>query len=163
MAHPTISVMFEQDHDRLDRLFHTFREKKRSDLEAAKEAFKEFKFGLQRHIVWEEEILFPAWEEKTGISEGGPTMVMRREHRQIGDALEAIHAKVQAQNPESDPEEQTLLNLLGAHNVKEERILYPAIDQVTTEEERGEMYRSMEALPEDRYRVCCGTDEEAQS
>lgn len=160
MAHPTISETFQQDHDRLDRLFQTFREKKRSDFAAAKEAFKEFKFGLQRHIVWEEEILFPAWEEKTGMSEGGPTMVMRREHRQIGDALEAIHAKVQAQNPESDAEEHMLLNVLSAHNMKEERVLYPAIDQVTAEGDRGRIYRAMEDIPEERYQTCCGTHEE---
>ena len=36
-----------------------------------KEAFKEFKLGLQRHIVWEEELLFPIWEEKTGMVEDG--------------------------------------------------------------------------------------------
>ncbi len=60
----TISQFFEQDHDRLDELFKTFQQLKRSDFAKAKEAFKEFKFGLQRHIVWEEDQLFPLWEEK---------------------------------------------------------------------------------------------------
>ena len=73
----TISEFYEQDHDRLDELFKTFQKLKRSDFAKAKEAFKEFKFGLQRHIVWEEGVLFPLWEEKTGMSEGGPTFVMR--------------------------------------------------------------------------------------
>ena len=65
---------YEQDHDRLDELFKTFQQLKRSDFPKAKEAFKEFKFGLQRHIVWEEDLLFPLWEKKTGMSEGGPTL-----------------------------------------------------------------------------------------
>ena len=73
----TIREFYEQDHDRLDELFKTFQQLKRSDFAKAKEAFKEFKFGLQRHIVWEEDLLFPLWEEKTGMSEGGPTFVMR--------------------------------------------------------------------------------------
>jgi iron-sulfur cluster repair protein YtfE (RIC family) len=129
---------------------------KRSDFGKAKEAFKEFKLGLQRHIVWEEDLLFPLWEDKTGMSEGGPTFVMRNEHRQIGQQLEAIHDKVAEQNPESDQEEQALLNLLSAHNMKEERVLYPAIDNVTSSEEREMIFQSMKNIPEDRYKVCCG-------
>ena len=154
--HKTISAFFEQDHDRLDELFKTFQALKRTDFDQAKEAFKDFKFGLQRHIVWEEDLLFPLWEAKTGMSAGGPTFVMRAEHRQIGEQLEAIHDKVAERNPESDQEEQALLRLLGAHNMKEERVLYPSIDGVTTAEEREAVYRNMEQIPEDRYRVCCG-------
>jgi regulator of cell morphogenesis and NO signaling len=154
--HKTVSTFYEQDHDRLDELFKTFQKFKRSDFAKAKEAFKEFKFGLQRHIVWEEDLLFPLWEEKTGMSDGGPTFVMRNEHRQIGQLLEAIHGKVADQNPECDQEEQALLNLLGSHNMKEERVLYPAIDQVTNEIERESVFRNMDKIPEERYRVCCG-------
>lgn len=154
----TISTFFEEDHDRLDGLFKTFQSIKRSDFATARQAFKEFKFGLQRHIVWEEDLLFPLWEEKTGMAEGGPTQVMRREHRQIGDCLEAIHRKVQEEEPDSDREEQALLELLKAHNMKEERVLYPSIDSVTTEEERETVYRAMKNIPEERYQVCCGTD-----
>jgi len=152
----TIRQFFEEDHDRLDGLFQSFQALKRSDAAKAKAAFKEFKFGLQRHIVWEEELLFPLWEEKTGLSDGGPTFVMRHEHRRIGEQLEAIHRKVAEENPDSDQEEQALTALLASHNLKEERVLYPSLDQVTTEEERKAVYRRMAGIPEDRYRVCCG-------
>ena len=152
----TISAFYEQDHDRLDELFKAFQKMKRSDFPKAKEAFKAFKFGLQRHIVWEEDVLFPLWEEKTGMSEGGPTFVMRAEHRQIGQQLEAIHGKVAEQNPDSDQEEQALLDLLGSHNMKEERVLYPAIDQLTSAEERETVFRNMNDIPEERYKLCCG-------
>ena len=152
----TISEFYEQDHDRLDELFKTFQKMKRSDFPKAKEAFKAFKFGLQRHIVWEEDVLFPLWEEKTGMSEGGPTFVMRAEHRQIGQQLEAVHDKVGDQNPDSDQEEQALLDLLGSHNMKEERVLYPAIDQLTSAEERKIVFRNMKNIPEERYKLCCG-------
>jgi iron-sulfur cluster repair protein YtfE (RIC family) len=152
----TISEFYEQDHDRLDESFKTFQQLKRSDFPKAKEAFKTFKFGLQRHIVWEEDVLFPLWEEKTGMSEGGPTFVMRAEHRQIGQQLEAIHGKVADQNPDSDQEEQALLDLLGTHNMKEERVLYPAIDQLTSAEERETVFQNMKNIPEERYKLCCG-------
>jgi regulator of cell morphogenesis and NO signaling len=156
----TISASYEQDHDRLDELFKTFQTFKRSDFPKAKEAFQEFKVGLQRHIVWEEDLLFPLWEEKTGMSEGGPTFVMRAEHRQIGAQLEAIHEKVAGGDVETEPEEQALVALLGAHNMKEERVLYPSLDQVTTHAERDIVYRKMEQIPEDRYRLCCGAQQQ---
>jgi iron-sulfur cluster repair protein YtfE (RIC family) len=152
----TITAFYEQDHDRLDELFKTFQRLKRSDFPTAKEAFKEFKYGLQRHIVWEEDVLFPLWEKETGITEGGATSVMRTEHRQIGQHLEAIHQKVVDQNPDSDQEEQALLNLLGSHNMKEERVLYPGIDQVTSAEVRETVFQNMKNIPEERYSLCCG-------
>lgn len=152
----TISKFFEKDHDRLDELFKTFQQLKRSDFPKAKEAFKQFKSGLQRHIVWEEDLLFPLWEKKTGRSEEGPTVVMRAEHRQIGQQLEAIHSKVAVQNPDSDQEEQALLDILGSHNRKEERALYPAIDQVAGPDDRETVFQNMENIPEERYKLCCG-------
>jgi iron-sulfur cluster repair protein YtfE (RIC family) len=152
----TITAFYEQDHDRLDELFKTFQQLKRSDFPKAKEAFKEFKFGLQRHIVWEEDVLFPLWEKETGITEGGATSVMRTEHRQIGQHLEAIHNKVIDQNTDSDQEEQALLNLLGSHNMKEERVLYPGIDRVTSANVRETVFQNMKNIPEERYKLCCG-------
>jgi regulator of cell morphogenesis and NO signaling len=155
-AQKTVSAFFEHDHDRLDELFKTFQQLKRSDFPKATEAFKAFKSGLQRHIVWEEDLLFPLWENKTGMSDSGPTPVMRNEHRQIGQLLEAIHGKVAAQNPDSDKEEQALLDLLGSHNRKEELRLYPAIDQVAGTEGRDAIFQSMKSIPEERYNLCCG-------
>ena len=152
----TITAFYEQDHDRLDELFKTFQQLKRSDFAKAKDAFTEFKVGLQRHIAWEEDLLFPLWEKKTGRSEEGPTVVMRVEHRQIGQQLEAIHRKVLEQNPGNDQEEQALLDLLGSHNRKEERALYPAIDQVASPEECETVFQRMENIPEERYKLCCG-------
>jgi len=152
----TICEFYEQDHDRLDELFKTFQKMKRSDFAKAKEAFKAFKFGLQRHIVWEEDLLFPLWEKETGMSEGGATSVMRAEHRQIGQHLEAIHQQVADQSPDSDQEEQALLNLLGSHNMKEERVLYPSLDRVTNAKERETVFHNMGTIPEERYKLCCG-------
>ncbi|MBC7839708.1 MAG: hemerythrin domain-containing protein [Nitrospiraceae bacterium] len=149
----TITAFYEQDHDRLDELFKTFQQLKRSDFAKAKESFKEFKVGLQRHIVWEEDILFPLWEKETGITEGGATSVMRAEHRQIEQQLEAIHGRVAEQDPNSDQAEQALLNLLGSHNMKEERVLYPGIDRVTSAGERDTIFQNMKSIPDERYKL----------
>jgi len=152
ISEESIKDYFGEDHDRLDGLFKKFQDLKRRDLLKAKELFKEFKFGLQRHIIWEEEILFPLFEEKTGIT-SGPTQVMRMEHRQIRGHLESIHKKVQDQNPDTDQEEEMLLAVLSAHNQKEENILYPAVDRVMSNTERTSAFNAMKNIPEDRYQV----------
>ena len=144
----TIREFYEKDHDRLDELFKTFQQLKRSDIPKAKGVFEEFRSGLERHIVWEEDLLFPLWEKKTGRSEEGPTVVMRGEHRQIKQQLNAIHGKVLQRNPDSDQEEQALLDILGSHNRKEERALYPAIDQVASPEDRETVFHNMKMSPE---------------
>ena len=160
MTKQVVTTYYEEDHDRLDELFKSFRQEKRQNYPKAKEYFKQFRAGLQRHIVWEEEILFPLFEEKTGLIGAGPTQVMRMEHRLIGKYLEAIHDKVRVQDPESDEEEALLLNTLQFHNHKEEHILYPAIDNALSDAERASVFSTMEEMPE-VVSTCCSTHDHA--
>ncbi len=134
----SISEFMGQDHDRLDGIFREFQSIKKSDIGKAKTLFTEFKTGLQRHIGWEEEILFPIFEETNGIREGGPTQVMRMEHRQIGDCLERIFTLVSKGSVETDGIEFELLDVLSLHNNKEEGILYPWIDDTLSESQAAE-------------------------
>jgi iron-sulfur cluster repair protein YtfE (RIC family) len=156
IATKTIQDAFAADHDRLDQCLQKFQAMKRSDFAGAKQFFKEFKFGLQRHIIWEEQILFPRFEAKTGMHGTGPTEVMRQEHRRIGALLEAIHEKVRRGDPDSDAEERDLIAVLSAHNEKEEGVLYPALDRFLSDAERAEAFEAMEKLPEEAYKQCCG-------
>ena len=145
---------YAHDHDELDNYLKQFQSFKRGDFAVAKPFFRKFKFGLQRHILWEEEILFPIFELKTGMKDNGPTAVMRQEHILIKEALEVLHLKVRQSDPDSDGEEKILIDLLSSHNYKEENILYPAIDQLTTTEEKQTLFQQMEKVPEDRYASC---------
>lgn len=156
MTMTSVRQYFEEDHDRLDSFFNEFQGLKRKDAPVAKRKFKAFLTGLTRHIVWEEEILFPLFEGKTGMMNSGPTEVMRQEHKMIHRHLEAIHAKVRVADPESDAEEAALLDVLQAHNMKEERILYPAIDAGLDAKAIKRVKTEMDALPAERYAVCCG-------
>jgi iron-sulfur cluster repair protein YtfE (RIC family) len=155
MSEETIVSVFQQDHQEIDQALEQYRSLKHSNVQAAKDSFKRFLTGLQRHIVWEEELLFPVWERKSGMTGGGPTQVMRLEHRRIADLLNAIHEKVQARNTGTEEEERQLVELLASHNMKEERILYPAIDQIVSAEERAGIFQAMKDLPEERYHTCC--------
>ena len=151
-----ISKFYEEDHNRLDELFRNYQESKKEDYQKAREYFVSFKFGLQRHIIWEEEVLFPFFEKQAKLMGHGPTEVMRQEHRVIGEALEDIHKKVQASDPNTDELDQRLLDVLGMHNYKEENILYPAIDAYAKDPlVIKKLFDEMRTIPEERYMSCC--------
>lgn len=97
--------------------------------EEGRAAFQEFRDSLLHHFQMEEMVLFPTFEERTGM-QGGPTMIMRAEHQQMRGLLD----RMQVAARDGDSEEylghgETLLVLMQQHNVKEEQILYPMTDQ----------------------------------
>ncbi len=151
----TIMNFMAKDHDRLDSLFNKFKNIRNNGAEEAKNLFHEFKTGLQRHIVWEEEILFPFFEEKTGM-QCGPTEVMRSEHITIKGLLEKIHHEIISNTrKEIAGLENELLEVLTNHNQKEEGILYPWIDNSASEAEIKDIFLKMENIPDDKYNKCC--------
>lgn len=156
MTDDTIKSYFQKDHDKLDGLFEEFQAVKACDAESAREHFGDFKHGLERHMAWEENILFPLFESKTGMKYGGPTQVMRLEHDQLKLLLRNLEEKMKQEELGDDDQETALIELLAQHNYKEENILYPMIDQSITEEERGEVFRKIKASSETGTGGCCG-------
>ena len=143
----TILEFMSVDHDRLDNKIRMYSTEKLVDIEQAESIFLFFKSELERHIIWEEDILFPVFERKTGIKDAGPTSVMRMEHIQIKDHLQKIQRKLRAKKIQ-DPcgEEVALFKLLESHNQKEENILYPGIDNLTSEQEKDQMIKRISAI-----------------
>ncbi len=143
----TILEFMSVDHDRLDNKIRMYNTEKLVDIERAESIFLLFKNELERHIAWEEHILFPVFERKTGIKDGGPTSVMRMEHIQIKDHLQKIQRKLHAKKVQDLCEEQVaLFKLLESHNQKEENILYPEIDNLTSEQEKDQMIKQISAI-----------------
>jgi hemerythrin-like domain-containing protein len=134
-----------QDHDRLDAIFRQFRSQEHVNPSEAEKLFSEFKAGLERHIVWEEEILFPLFESHTGMHSEGPTFVMRMEHQQIREHLEKIRGKIATKDTTSSDLETSLIEILTAHNQKEESVLYPRFDDSLSAGEKKETLARMGA------------------
>lgn len=84
---------------------------------------------LELHLSSEEETLFPAFEDKTGMRTG-PTAMMRLEHGQMRSLLGSLSAAVAARSGDDFAgAAETLLVLMQQHNLKEENILYPMCDR----------------------------------
>jgi uncharacterized protein (DUF2249 family)/hemerythrin-like domain-containing protein len=127
-----INEALSWDHDRLDALEEAaFRMRAAGDLQSAYDLYAEFSAGLQRHIGFEEELLFPAFEAGTGMPPtAGPTAVMRAEHREIRELLERIAGGIGDAAAPVEPLREAFHAVLGDHNLKEERVLYPGIDDL---------------------------------
>jgi len=142
-----ISQHFEADHGRLRDLLKQYQVLKSSDYPRAKENFEAFHFGLRRHMAWEEDVLFPLFERKTGIESGGPTEALRAEHKEIAEYLDVMRKKALAGDRNTDQEEETLLSLLEIHDHVEENVLYPAMDQLVTDAENDAAFEAIRNIP----------------
>lgn len=154
----TISSFFKKDHGRLDQLFYEFLETRKRNLLQAKKSFIAFKNGLLKHIGWEENLLFPVFESKTDFRDAGPTAVMRFEHEQIKKALHNIASALDRGEPGNDTAEGILVEVLVQHNIKEESILYPIVDQLLTDEEFNEIFNQIQKSTDHESSCCCGMD-----
>ena len=145
--HP--ALFFTEDHHACDALW--------AEVEAAAgsaifaDAFARFKAALVRHLAMEEEVLFPWFERRTGMTQG-PTMVMRSEHQQMRAVLtEMDYAAADDDADGVIDHGDTLLMLIQQHNVKEESVLYPMCDQVASEEDLAHLQKQLS-----RYRLAEG-------
>lgn len=112
-------LYFTADHRACDDLW--------AALEAAPSAaaWAAFDHATRRHFDMEELVLFPAFEEATGMTQG-PTAVMRMEHRQMRGLLDQMGAAAAAGDWDALLDQgDTLLMITQQHNVKEEGMLYP--------------------------------------
>jgi len=146
-----LSKHFEDDHRRLSKLLKNYQSLKTVDYPRAKENFEAFQFGLRRHMAWEEDVLFPLFERKTGIESGGTTQTLREHHRNISRYLHAMEKKLSSNNRDTDEDETLLLELLELHDRMEESFLYPEMDQLVTDVENDAALNAIRTIPEQRY------------
>lgn len=113
--------------------------------DSARSLFDRFEAAMAHHLAMEEEVLFPAFEARTGMTMG-PTQVMRSEHVQMRDLIASMGRAVAEGNLNTYLGlSETLNMLMQQHNLKEENVLYPMTDQVLGGE-RDDLMRSMEAV-----------------
>ena len=143
----SVATVLSLDHDRLDSLFDAMRHASADGrLSDATSLFAQFRVGLERHIRIEEELVFPEFERLARMpAKSGPTAVMRNEHREIERLLGAVAERL-AQGRDASVEAAELVRVLGAHNVKEESVLYPMTDNLAGPERARELVLKM-ALP----------------
>ena len=143
---PRITDVMSTDHHRCDEIFAKAEEAiSKGDWEQGAAAFQEFNDAMERHFTMEEGVLFPTFEQRTGMT-AGPTQVMRMEHMQMRQLFSDMADAVTEKNQDKYLGlSETLLMVMQQHNTKEEQILYTMADQ-TLRGDADEVLKQMGAI-----------------
>lgn len=96
----------------------------------ARRAVLDFQGALERHLLIEERVLFPAFEQAFG-DEQCPTRALRVEHLRIrGMAQRLVNAVQETDRHAFATHAEVLLLTMHQHGEKEEGVLYPMIERV---------------------------------
>lgn len=134
----TVTAYLGWDHDRISAaLADATAAVAESRFEEAARHYGRFEHGLLRHVRIEEELLFPVFEARSGIV-GGPTVVMRDEHRQVRTALGLMGGGLERRDASAFDDGRRFFDaVMPDHNAKEEHILYPTLDGLLNAAERA--------------------------
>ncbi len=144
----TLSNFMTEHHKYCDDLFiQAETAVEREQWDEAESAWSKSANEIEKHFQREEQILFPEFENLTGMMQG-PTQMMRIEHQQIRDLMGEITKSCEKQNKTSFLGlSETLMVTMQQHNMKEEQILYPMIDSAIAM--KDEIIHKMTALDTD--------------
>lgn len=95
----------------------------------ASQKWQVFANELALHLEAEETLLFPKFEQATGMTMG-PTEVMRGEHEQMRALIVELETALATRTKDQYLGlSETLMVLMQQHNMKEEMMLYPMTQQ----------------------------------
>jgi hemerythrin-like domain-containing protein len=137
-------------HAELDELFYQHQEALLAlDIRLALERLQAFQRALCRHMADEEELLLPLYGERAGPIPGGAATLFLAEHRKMLQLLTGFREQLAVLEGAPPDLKRQVLHLLDQesmfkhlvehHDLREQNILYPTLDQVTSEAERREL------------------------
>jgi hemerythrin-like domain-containing protein len=109
-------------------------------------AFEDFLAVMARHFQAEEDVLFAALERKVG--EGmGPVVIMRQEHQQMSILMDQMKDAFAARDQTKFLSlSDTWMMLTQQHNMKEEEVLYPMMDDLLAQDGAALINQAQEVL-----------------
>lgn len=142
----SISQYLSSEHGHCDNLFVEMENAVvRARWNDAEVLFYSLRTWTELHFSREEQGLFPAFEQVTTYS-GGPTEVMRSEHRQMRHILQDMDDSLKKRDVDQFlGEAETLLPMMKQHNSKEETMLYRMADQILANQ-ADSLIEKMQAL-----------------
>lgn len=119
------------------------------DPERALSLLTDYESLLVEHMREEEELLMPLYERRAGQLRGGAPELFYGEHRKLREFV--AHFKAQVPRIRELPDavraviklldaEATFKHLVEHHHTREEKVLYPELDRVTSPAEREELF-----------------------
>ena len=125
----TISSFLTSDHRACDEEFANLENAVAlDDWNDSQVKLNKFISDLLHHFDMEEKVMFPTFEEVTGMTQG-PTMIMRMEHDQMRQLLNDLQEDLEKKDRKHFfGVSESLMMLMQQHNMKEEQMLYRMAD-----------------------------------
>jgi hemerythrin-like domain-containing protein len=118
------------------------------DLELAHERLLEFRREIEKHMQVEEELLLPVYN-RAGRIPGGPVEFFTGEHKRLLEFLSRFDEMLTEMESGTDNRARKIIELFDAeavfksllehHDLREQNIFYPVLDEITTEQERQQL------------------------
>src|SRR2546426_10219874 len=138
--HTFSSLLWE--HAELERLFENHQRALISkDIGAALATITTFENQLKRHIGFEEEVVLPLYKSKGAEVEGGNLPIFQAEHRKLRETVANLARHTGALYEAPDmlgsivhlmDEEALFKGLFNHHALREQNLLFPRLDALTT-------------------------------
>jgi hemerythrin-like domain-containing protein len=145
-------------HGQLDRLFVEHqRALIRLELDRAERLLDEYETELLTHIRDEERLMLPLYRDRVKAPVGGAAEIFAGEHEKLRQFLALFRQEMGKIRTAGDIELGVLFlidsqhlfkRLLVHHDTREKKMLYPLLDEVTTEAERQDLFAQLEFAPE---------------
>ncbi|HXG53193.1 MAG TPA: hemerythrin domain-containing protein [candidate division Zixibacteria bacterium] len=142
-------------HERIDDLFLSHQEALLClDLDRAAEILVAYEAELLTHMGDEEEHLLPVYQGRAGKIPGGSVELFVGEHKKMKNFLAEFRQALPNLRGEQDSRlRRSVIALLDRqfmykhlvehHDLREQNVLYPVLDRVTTEAERISIFRRL--------------------
>lgn len=151
---PSFLILLET-HERLNELFLLHQEALLvPDIRLALERLLDFERELLAHMQFEEERLLPVYQ-RAGRIPGGAIEFFTGEHKKMRlflDRFKETLRQLDAQPPDLKrkiiklfDDQAMFKHLVEHHDLREQNILYPTLDRVTSEDERQALLRRAES------------------
>ena len=146
-------------HQQLDELFFEHqRALIRGELEVALAKLEGYEKELLDHIWDEEEVLIPTYAARAEAPVGGSAEIFLNEHRKIREYLVLFKAEFVKLSASEDRERAVIFlldsqviykRLLVHHDARERKVLYPVLDEITTEQEKLSLFQRLKLPAKD--------------
>ncbi len=144
-----ITEFMDKDHIEIGKLFDVYLERYANG-SAAYEIFAQFRHRLERHMAWEEEVLFKISDDVAG-KDNMLTGELRLQHDRIKELLSKIQ---QALKDGSNAKifNDDLFAVMSAHEKMEDDSFYSWLDDTLDEKVKNEALASIAAVSK-RYKI----------
>jgi iron-sulfur cluster repair protein YtfE (RIC family) len=128
----------------------------RLDIRSALAALEAFETELLAHMQDEEELMIPLYGDRAKVPVGGTVSIFLGEHEKMRQYLVLFKEEMTRLETKEDLErgviwlldsQHIFKRLLVHHDTREKQMLYPLLDQVTTAEEKENLFALMKCSP----------------